>query len=301
VSAARAAAGRGAKPAGRLALLTTACMATAALTGCGTKEELVSSPQGKPFAVLLDSAPGGVHAPLYAALSHGDFRAAGLEVRLVTAPKGEQPLALLSAGSVQMALTSAQQLLLARDRGLAIVSIGALGERPARGGMPAYDEPVLAVRTREAERDGEDMRAFMHALARGADEARAQPRATAALIVAAGGGRGAAAQASGAGAHARRPRGGAAARAGSGGGRRSGAGQQAREAAAALSAVERELGEARPTGGPGASNPERPYGYQDAAAWAQLGDRMYSGHLLRTDPATLSPPFTNEYLPGEGI
>jgi putative hydroxymethylpyrimidine transport system substrate-binding protein len=46
----------------------------------------------------------------------------------------------------------------------------------------------------------------------------------------------------------------------------------------------------------------RPYGYQDPSQWAAFGQWMYSKGLLKSNPdATGLPPFTNEFLPGEGI
>ena len=47
---------------------------------------------------------------------------------------------------------------------------------------------------------------------------------------------------------------------------------------------------------------EPSYGYQDPAQWAAFGQWMYSQGLLKHNPnAGGLPPFTNEYLPGEGI
>jgi len=45
----------------------------------------------------------------------------------------------------------------------------------------------------------------------------------------------------------------------------------------------------------------RPFGWQDAAAWASFGNWMYTHRLLRRDPSGGLPPLTNEFLPGEGI
>ena len=46
----------------------------------------------------------------------------------------------------------------------------------------------------------------------------------------------------------------------------------------------------------------RPYGYQSPSQWAAFGSWMYNKGLLKTNPDTTGfPPFTNEFLPGEGI
>ncbi len=79
---------------------------------------------------MLDWFPNADHAPLYAAIAHGDFRAVGLDVEPVVPSETAEPLKLLAAGKVDMAISYEPQLLLARDQGLELVSIGALVQRP---------------------------------------------------------------------------------------------------------------------------------------------------------------------------
>ena len=79
---------------------------------------------------MLDWFPNADHAPLYAAISHGYFNAVGLDVRPVVPSETDEPLKLLAAGKVDMAISYEPQLLLARDQGLKLVSIGALVQRP---------------------------------------------------------------------------------------------------------------------------------------------------------------------------
>ena len=45
----------------------------------------------------------------------------------------------------------------------------------------------------------------------------------------------------------------------------------------------------------------KPYGWQSPKAWASFANWMFSHKLLRNDPNTGLPPFTNEFLPGQGI
>jgi putative hydroxymethylpyrimidine transport system substrate-binding protein len=46
----------------------------------------------------------------------------------------------------------------------------------------------------------------------------------------------------------------------------------------------------------------KPYGWQNPQAWATFGSWMFSHALLKRDPnASGFPPFTNEFLPGQGI
>lgn len=46
----------------------------------------------------------------------------------------------------------------------------------------------------------------------------------------------------------------------------------------------------------------KPFGWQETSSWAAFGTWMHRQGLLEGDPATGGlPPFTNEYLPGQGI
>jgi putative hydroxymethylpyrimidine transport system substrate-binding protein len=113
-----------------LALLALAAGCALALCACGSKQDTLAASASKPFSVLLDWFPNADHAPLYAAIDHGDFRAAGLDVQPQTPAESAEPLKLLAAGKVDMAISYEPELLLARDEGLRLVSIGALVQRP---------------------------------------------------------------------------------------------------------------------------------------------------------------------------
>lgn len=113
------------------ALLAAAALACAlALGACGTKQDAISAPGVKRFTVMLDFFPNADHAALYSAIGHGDFRAVGLDVRPEAPAEPAEPLKLLAAGKVDMAISYEPELLLARDQGLKVISIGALVQRP---------------------------------------------------------------------------------------------------------------------------------------------------------------------------
>ncbi|HEX4837572.1 MAG TPA: ABC transporter substrate-binding protein [Solirubrobacteraceae bacterium] len=111
-----------------LALLTLPFLL--ALVACGSKQDTLSAPATKPFTVMLDFFPNADHAALYSAMANGDFKAVGLDVRPQTPSDPSTPLKLLAAGRVDMAISYEPELLLARDQGLKLVSIGALVQRP---------------------------------------------------------------------------------------------------------------------------------------------------------------------------
>jgi putative hydroxymethylpyrimidine transport system substrate-binding protein len=103
---------------------------TVALSACGTKQDAISPATTKPFSVMLDWFPNADHAALYSAIAAGDFRAVGLDVQPVVPAETAEPLKLLAAGKVDMAISYEPEVLLARDQGLKVVSIGALVQRP---------------------------------------------------------------------------------------------------------------------------------------------------------------------------
>jgi putative hydroxymethylpyrimidine transport system substrate-binding protein len=120
------AAGRAARVSFALLLLLP-CVALAA---CGSKQDAVSAPATKPFTVMLDWFPNADHAALYSAIAYGYFNTVGLDVHPVVPTETAEPLKLLAAGKVDMAISYEPQLMLARDQGLKLVSIGALVQRP---------------------------------------------------------------------------------------------------------------------------------------------------------------------------
>jgi putative hydroxymethylpyrimidine transport system substrate-binding protein len=100
------------------------------LGGCGEKHDAISAHSTKRFTVMLDFFPNADHAALYSAIAHGDFRAVGLDVQPQAPADPSEPLKLLAAGKVDLAISYEPELLLARDQGLKLVSIGALVQRP---------------------------------------------------------------------------------------------------------------------------------------------------------------------------
>jgi putative hydroxymethylpyrimidine transport system substrate-binding protein len=101
------------------------------LAACGEKSEptnATATPQR--LTLMLDFFPNADHAGIYAAEARGDFRRAGLAVKLQTPSDPSEPLRLLAAGRVDLAISYEPELFLARDKGLALASVGAIVQRP---------------------------------------------------------------------------------------------------------------------------------------------------------------------------
>jgi len=116
--------------ASRPLLALVALLAVLTLTACGSKQDVVGPGAPKPFSLMLDFFPNADHAAIYEAISRGDFTAAGLDVRPEVPSDPSQPLQLLAAGKVDMAISYEPELLLARSAGMKLVSVGALVQRP---------------------------------------------------------------------------------------------------------------------------------------------------------------------------
>jgi putative hydroxymethylpyrimidine transport system substrate-binding protein len=104
--------------------------AAVAASACGSKQEQLGASSTRHFTLMLDFFPNADHAAIYSAIAHGDFRAVGLDVQPEAPADPSEPLKLLAAGKVDMAVSYEPELLLARDKGLKVISIGALVQRP---------------------------------------------------------------------------------------------------------------------------------------------------------------------------
>jgi len=332
-------------------LLAAACLICAvAIAGCGSKQDALTAPGVKRVTVMLDFFPNADHAALYSGIARGDFRAVGLDVQPEAPADPAEPLKLLAAGRVDIAISYEPELLLARDQGLKVVSIGALVQRPLTSIIALPGKHVARVASLAGKRVGTAGIAYQAAELRTAlEHAGVKPSAVQEtnvgfnLIPAMLSGH---VDATLGGfwnyeaiqlrlAHKRpivipvdqagvptydelvlvvreseaRTR-----------------GQDLRAFLQALTRGEAEV-RANPTTASAllvkanptleaklqlesikqtlpASKPadsSKPFGWQDPVAWAAFGNWMFSHGLLAHDPGAGLPPFTNEFLPGQGI
>ena len=127
----------------RLVALIALGAAAAALAACGEREE--PAPRGtqtERLDLILDFFPNADHAGLYAAIGTGAFREAGLEVTPQTPSDPSAPLRLLAAGKADLAISYEPEVLLARDRGLKVVAIGAVVQKPLTSLMSLGDKAI---------------------------------------------------------------------------------------------------------------------------------------------------------------
>jgi putative hydroxymethylpyrimidine transport system substrate-binding protein len=114
----------------RLIAALLALAAVLSLAACGEKSDDTGAPTTESLRLMLDYLPNADHAGIYQAQGGGDFERAGLKVDIETPADPATPLKLLVAGKVDVAISYEPEVLLARDQGAKIVSIGALVQKP---------------------------------------------------------------------------------------------------------------------------------------------------------------------------
>jgi putative hydroxymethylpyrimidine transport system substrate-binding protein len=127
-----------------LVALVAILAAALAAAGCGEKKENAGPPGKEKLTVVLDYLPNPDHVGFYAAQKRGDFKRAGLDVDLKVPPDPSSPLKLLAAGKADLAISYEPEVLLARDRGLRVVSVAAIAQRPLTSIMAVGSKGVRA-------------------------------------------------------------------------------------------------------------------------------------------------------------
>jgi len=139
----------------RLIAAFLALAAVLALAACGERSERTTPSGGRERVdLVLDYVPNPDHAGIYAALKGGDFREAGLDVNPVVPPDPAAPLKLLATGRADLAISYEPELLLARDRGLDLVAVGALIQQPLTSIMSVGKHPVSSVQALKGKKVG---------------------------------------------------------------------------------------------------------------------------------------------------
>ena len=102
------------------------------LAGCGEKKNTLSgsASSAQQLTLMLDWFPNADHVGVYQALANGDFAQAGLDVHVQVPSDPSLPLKLLAAGKVDVAISYEPEVLLARQQGAQIVSVGAIVQKP---------------------------------------------------------------------------------------------------------------------------------------------------------------------------
>jgi NitT/TauT family transport system substrate-binding protein/putative hydroxymethylpyrimidine transport system substrate-binding protein len=113
-----------------LVLVVVVCAGLVA-AGCGSRRDRTSTQAAAvPATIALDFTPNAVHAPIYAAVREGLDRRHGVRLRIREPGSAPNSLALLTSGRVDVGILDIHDLALARERGIDVVGVGALVQKP---------------------------------------------------------------------------------------------------------------------------------------------------------------------------
>lgn len=123
----------GERPGGRWKPAVAALLiATLFLAACSGKSEEVdpASPERTEMRVALDWYANPDHAGFLVTRDRGYFDSAGLDVSLESPTDPALPIKQVAAGEVDLAISYAPEVLLARERGSDVVAVAAIVDRP---------------------------------------------------------------------------------------------------------------------------------------------------------------------------
>jgi putative hydroxymethylpyrimidine transport system substrate-binding protein len=136
----------------RVVALLATVLALAGAAGCGGEGAEPGAPRGA--TLVLDFTPNAVHSGIYAALARGFYRDAGVDLEVQ--PPGESTDApkLLAAGRAELAILDIHDLGIARERGIDLVGIAPIVQRPLAAVIARADGPVRRPRDLQGHRVG---------------------------------------------------------------------------------------------------------------------------------------------------
>ncbi len=99
-------------------------------TGCASASQARHGRRPVPATLMLDFTPNAVHAGIYAALARGYDRARGVALDVLPPPSPVDSVKFLEQGRVDFAILDIHDLAIARERGVPLVGLMAIVERP---------------------------------------------------------------------------------------------------------------------------------------------------------------------------
>lgn len=116
-------------PARAIAVALALLILAVGLAACGSKSDDTKG-EPEPVSLDLDFYPNPDHAGIYMAQEEGFFAEAGLEVAISAPTDPSAPLKDVAAGRADLAITYEPELMLAHEKGLDLVAVAALVDRP---------------------------------------------------------------------------------------------------------------------------------------------------------------------------
>jgi putative hydroxymethylpyrimidine transport system substrate-binding protein len=122
-----------------VALLATVLL-LAGVAGCGGSGAEPGAPKGA--TVVLDFTPNAVHSGIYAAQAEGFYEDAGIDLHVQVPGESTDAPKLLTAGRAQFAILDITDLGLADEKGLELVGLMPIVQRPLAAVLARRDGPV---------------------------------------------------------------------------------------------------------------------------------------------------------------
>jgi putative hydroxymethylpyrimidine transport system substrate-binding protein len=112
----------------RVAALLAAALLVTGLIGCGGGGAEPGAPEGA--TLVLDFQPNAVHSGIYAAQANGYFENEGMDLHIQEPSSTADSAKLLETGRADFAVMDINDFGIARERGLDLVAIAAIVQRP---------------------------------------------------------------------------------------------------------------------------------------------------------------------------
>jgi putative hydroxymethylpyrimidine transport system substrate-binding protein len=131
----------------RAVALLAAVLLLAGIAGCGGNGAEPGVPKGA--SLVLDFTPNAVHSGIYAAQAEGFYRDAGVDLKIHQPGESTDAPKLLAAGRTDFAILDIHDLGIARERGLDLVGVMPIVQRPLAAVIARGDGPVHSPRELE--------------------------------------------------------------------------------------------------------------------------------------------------------
>jgi ABC-type nitrate/sulfonate/bicarbonate transport system substrate-binding protein len=131
----------------RAVALLAAASLLAGVAGCGGDGAEPGVPRGA--VLVLDFTPNAVHSGIYSAREEGFYPAAGVDLQIQQPGESTDAPKLLAAGRAEFAILDIHDLGIARERGLDLVGLLPIVQRPLAAVIARGDGPVRRPRDLE--------------------------------------------------------------------------------------------------------------------------------------------------------
>src|SRR6202012_3949254 len=124
----------------RAVALLAAALLLAGVAGCGGSGAEPGAPKGA--TVVLDFTPNAVHTGIFAAQAEGFYEGAGIDLHVQAPGQSTDAPKLLAAGRTQFALLDITDLGIADEKGLELVGLMPIVQRPLAAVLARREGPV---------------------------------------------------------------------------------------------------------------------------------------------------------------